>query len=323
MKLTRLLFYFLLIILSGSVIIAQSNSNDFDLFSKYFQLGGKSSSQEQFFICQTEVKTFNLDGTLAAKDNYILYLKYTHPNKTEKEFYECSHFEIQTNDSIIRTVPSLEGWTYSPVIDGTGMDENNYVFGIDHKKFDNLVDKKNTPFAPEISYFIYNMFIDFHSFCNVFAEERSGMKGIQDLHKIGDKVIHYASNSKPPVNLGGNIKEGSYFENGEITLQLTGLSKVNEKETAIVHYDSGESSFKMIVEPMPNMIINTVGRSHYFGDIYLDLNTKWVQKVFMAEVVIAQSKLPFQPNQISSVVERQCLILNVSKDEFENQLKTK
>ena len=321
MKLNLVLIGSFLIILSSSAIIAKGKSNDLGVFNRSFQLGGDRSHEKQFFISETEVKTFNPDGSLATKDNYILYLKYVPSNETEHEFYECSRFEIQTNDSITRTVPSLEGWTYRPLLEGSAMDKNNYVFGIDHKKFDNLVDNSNNPFPPEKSYLIYNSFIDFHAFCNVIAEEKSGLKGIQDLHKIGDKVIHYASHSKPPVNLGSAIKKGSYFENGEITLELKGLSKVNEKEAAIVHYDSGESSFKMIMEPMPGTIINTRGRSHYFGDIFIDLDTKWIQKISIAEIVVAQSKLPFPPNEISSIAERHSQILNVSKKEYENKLR--
>lgn len=323
MKLNRVLICSFLIILASSVITAQIKSNDLEIFNRSFQLGGERSSEKQFFICETEVKTFNPDGTLESKDSYILYLKYIPGDKTENEFYECSRFEIQTNDSITRTVPSLEGWTYSPFLKGSAKDENNQVFGIDHKKFENLVDQNNNGFPPEKSYLIYNSFIDFHAFCNVFAEEKAGQKGIQDIHKIGERVIHYASYSNPPVNLGGAIKEGSYFANGEITLELKGLSKVNEKETAIVHYDSGESSFKMIMEPMPGVTINTRGRSHYFGDIFIDLNTKWVQKIIMAEIVVAQSKLPFPPNEISSIAERHSQILNVSKIIYEKQVRIK
>jgi len=323
MKLNRVLFCSFMIILSSSAITAKLDSNNFEIYNRSFQLGGDRSHENQFFISETEVKTFNPDGSLATKDNYILYLKYIPGNKTENDFYECSRFEIQTNDSINRTIPSLEGWRYRPYLEGSGKDKDNYVFGIDHKKFENLLDGNNKSFPPEKSYLIYNSFIDFHAFCNVIAEEKSGLKGIQDLNKIGDKVIHYASYSKPPVNMGTVIKEGSYFANGEITLELKGLSKVNEKETAIVHYDSGESSLKMIVEQMPGITITTLGRSHYFGDIFIDLETKWAQKIIMAEIVVAQSKLPFPPNEISSIAERHSQILNVSEIEYENKLRIK
>ena len=75
------------------------------------------------------------------------------------------------------------------------------------------------------------------------------------------------------------------------------------------------------MEPMPGTIINTRGRSHYFGDIFIDLDTKWIQKISIAEIVVAQSKLPFPPNEISSIAERHSQILNVSKKEYENKLR--
>jgi len=77
------------------------------------------------------------------------------------------------------------------------------------------------------------------------------------------------------------------------------------------------------MEPMPGVTINTSGRSHYFGDIFIDLNTKWVQKIIMAEIVVAQSKLPFPPNVISSIAERHSQILNVSKIVYEKQVRIK
>ena len=42
----------------------------------------------------------------------------------------------------------------------------------------------------------------------------------------------------------------------------------------------------------------------------------------MAEIVVAQSKLPFPPNEISSVAERHSQILNVSKIVYEKQVKS-
>lgn len=321
MKLNKILICTFLMIWGSIAITAQSKSSDLEILDHSFQLGGTRSSENQFFIYNTEVKSFNPDGTIAGKDNYILYLKYTPAEKTREDFYECSRFEVRTNDSITRTIPSLAGWNYHLILEGSGQDKNYQVFGIDHKKFENLFDQNNIGFPPEKMYLIYNSFIDFHGFCNVFAEANDGQKGIQDLHKIGDKVVHYSSHSKPPVNLGTSIKDGSYFENGEVTLELRGVGKVNDKETAIVHYDAGESSFKMILEPMPKIIINTNGRSHYFGDIFIDLKTEWVQKVTMAEIVISKTKLPFPPNEINSVIERNCQILNVTKMDYEKQIK--
>ena len=117
----------------------------------------------------------------------------------------------------------------------------------------------------------------------MFAESTTEGNGIQNLKKIGQKIVHAAAFSEPPVNLGSNVSEGSFFKNGEITLEFKGLSVVNDRQCALLEYDSGESSFKIIMEPMPNMEIQTVGSSHYQGDIYKDLATNWVQKITMNE----------------------------------------
>jgi len=150
------------------------------------------------------------------------------------------------------------------------------------------VDTGGIPLPPDKSYHVYNAFIDFHGFCNIFAERTEGGKGVQDLKSIGQKIVHEAAFTEAPVNLGSSIAEGSTFKNGEVTLELKGLSRVAGAACAMVGFDSGESSFKMTVKPMPDMEVRTVGSSHYKGDIYIDLSTNWVRKVTMDELVVAE-----------------------------------
>ena len=141
-------------------------------------------------------------------------------------------------------------------------------------------------------------------------------KGIQDLTEIGQRVVHSSAFSEPPVNLGSHVAEGSFFKNGEVTIEFKGLGTVNGRQCALVGFDSGESSFKMIMNPMPNMEIQTVGRSRYTGDIYKNLETNWVQKVTMIEVVVSETTLPRPPNKINSIAERNIIIRNVTVKEF-------
>jgi len=131
-----------------------------------------------------------------------------------------------------------------------------------------------------------------------------GGNGIQDLKKIGQEIVHAAAFSEPPVHLGSGVSEGSFFKNGKIMLAFKGLGWVNERPCAVVGYDSGESSFQMTVNPTPELQIQTTGSSHYFGDIYKDLKTKWVQKVTMTEFVVSETALPTPPTKINSVIER-------------------
>ena len=60
----------------------------------------------------------------------------------------------------------------------------------------------------------------------------------------------------------------------------------------------------------------TVGSSHYFGDIYKDLASGWVQKATMTEIVVSETTLPTPPNKFNAVIERLIEIRNVSEKEF-------
>jgi hypothetical protein len=72
----------------------------------------------------------------------------------------------------------------------------------------------------------------------------------------------------------------------------------------------------MLMKPMPKMEIRSVGSSHYQGDIYIDLASRWVRKATMYEMVVTETTLPMPPNKINAVIEREILIRNVSEDEF-------
>lgn len=102
------------------------------------------------------------------------------------------------------------------------IDEKKQIFGINHSKLENLKDIIGKPIAQDKSYHIYNTFIDFHSFCNVFADRTTDGNGIQDLRKIGQKIIHSAAFSEPPTNLGKNFAEGLFLKMVKLLLNLRG-----------------------------------------------------------------------------------------------------
>ncbi len=292
---------------------AQINS----IMDKEFGLAGERTKEIQYYIMESKLINYSLDGTRAGTDTFRLHLKCIPSNNVDEGYkYTCTQFTIQLGDTPEIQIPALAHWSY---IFHDDIDENGQVFGIDHSKFDNLTDSNGNPIPPDKSYHVYNAFIDFHSFCNVFAEKTPEGNGIQKLTKIGQKIVHAAANSEPPTNLGSNIAEGSYFKNGEITLEFKGLGIVNGKTCALLEYDSGESTYKMISQPAPNFEIVTVGTSHYMGDIYKDLESNWVQRVTLTEFVVSETTLPMPPNTIPSINERDILIKNVSAKEFESQ----
>lgn len=280
-----------------------------------FDLGGARSEESQHFSMESRLVSYDLDGTRVDTDIFRLRLMYV-PAAIAGEGgdrYTCLRFTITQEGAQEASIPALENWTY--VFDGEGIDEKGQVFGIDHAKFDGFVDSNGRALPTDKAYHVYNAFIDFHAFCNVFAEPTPDGRGIQDLTTIGHKIVHAAAFSEAPTSLGSSFSEGSSFQNGEVTLELKGLSVVNGRPCALVAYDSGESSFKMIIKPMPDMEVQTVGSSHYWGDIYKDLLTNWVQKVTMTELVVSETRLTVPPDRINSVVERHVTILNVSGEE--------
>ncbi len=284
-----------------------------------FDLAGKRSQVTQYFLMESRLINYALDGKRIGTTIYRLRLKCTPAelaNKTGDE-YTCVRFTVQQGNGAEIEIPALKNWIY--IFHEPETDEKGQLFGIEHGKFENLTDSAGKPLPSDQTYHVYNAFIDFHSFCNVFAERAANGSGIQDLKRIGQKIVHASAFSEPPVNLGSTILPGSSFKNGQITLEFKGLSVVNGNECALIEYDSGESSFKMLLQPTPEMQIQTVGSSHYFGDIYKDLSTNWVQKVTMTEFVVAEVALPMPPNKVNSVVERQISIFNVRADALETQ----
>lgn len=315
------LFSSLVFFSAASVLMAESAVQNNAILRQAFELGGERSQQTQYFLMESKMMTYTLDGKRVGLDIFRLRLKCV-PTKLARKAgdeYTCAKFTVQLGDQPEVEVPAMKNWTHVFKIPPTGVDEKGQTLGIDHAPFENLVDANGNAIPQDKAYHVYNAFIDFHAFCDIFADRMEGGRGIQDLKSIGQKIVHEAAFSEAPVNLGSNVAEGSTFKNGEVTLELKGLSRVAGATCALVGYDSGESSFQMKLEPMPNMEVKTVGSSHYKGDIYIDLATNWVRKATMDEVVVAETTLPMPPNKINSVIERDILIRNVTTDEFEGK----
>ena len=310
----------LLFILIGTGCNAQRSGEEFSgplsaNLNQEFELGKERSPEKQYFVIETRIFYYALDGKRTREDVLTLHLEATPGRLSGKngDEYVCRKFTVKRGTDALVSIPDLEGWTYLYMF---GLDEQGQVFGIDHGRFENLKNDKGQAFPPDLSYFIYNTFIDFHGFCDAFANAIEGGKGIQDLKKIGDKIVHAAAFSEPPVNLGSNVAEGSTFKNGEVTLEFKGLSLVDNRPTFEVAFDSGESSFHMIMQPMPDMSIETTGSSHYKGDLYIDMESYWVRKVVMWEMVVSETTLPMPPHKINGVVERESTIRNLSGADF-------
>jgi len=285
-----------------------------------FDLAKKSRPETRFFRQETTVFHFSPDGAPKGSETYRMTLKCIQEEGSAgpDERCICGRFEIRLGDNPFMELPSMRDWTYIFKRTPSGLDEKGQVFGVPHDHFTALKDANGQNLMPDKAYAVYNSFIDFHGFCHVFAEPVSGGKGIQDLRRIGDRIIHAAAFTEPPVHVGDMIKPGSTFKNGEVSLAFKGLSIKQGKPCALVGFDSGESSFKMLLEPMPCMNMQAVGRSHYFGDIYQDLETGNTLHVDLVEVVATEASLPMPPNKINDVVERKLIIQAISPEDYQS-----
>jgi hypothetical protein len=138
----------------------------------------------------------------------------------------------------------------------------------------------------------YITFIDFHSINDVFSRPMKFGAGIQDLREIGQRIVHPASFIEAPVKFGTEIKSGSSFRNGEVTLEFKGVSVVDGVACALVAYDAGESKLKMIVPVPDDQESVTEGGDHYKGDMYVDLASRWVRKATLDEHLVAETRTP-------------------------------
>lgn len=281
-------------------------------------LTGMPDSSPQYYKMTTNVIHFEPDGQRKNREVYTLWIQYAPKQAPERDLVTCRRFTIRLGDAPEVAIPALKDWSYRFFQSDSSIDERGQLFGIDHAHFERLVNEKGVALPPEASYMVFNAFVDFHSFGQVFCARTKGGKGIQDLHRIGDKIVHAAANIEAPVNLGSTVEKGSTFKNGEITLEVKGTSQINDARCAIVAYDSGDSSFHMIMKPVPQISIDTVGASHYWGDLYVDLNTQWLRKATLSEIVVSETSGAVLPQKIHGVIERALLLESISKDRWES-----
>jgi hypothetical protein len=287
-----------------------------------FDLAGERTPQVLYFRQETEFVHIGFDGKRSGAEIYVVTLRSVPAALSGKggDEYTCGEFQVRRGGQPAATIPSLAGWSYIFGATPAGIDDKGQVFGIPHDKFEKVVDSRGNELPVGIRYAVYNNFIDFHGFHDVFARPTQGGGGIQDLKRIGLKIVHAAAFSEPPVTLGSGIKSGSVFRNGEVTLEFKGVSIVDGAPCALVGYNSGESTFRMIMPVAGDKDIETVGGSQYIGDLYIDLATRWVRKVTMDEFVVTETRLPGAAPKINAYTVRHLLIHLISQAEFEQKL---
>lgn len=288
-----------------------------------FNLAGERAPEVQYYRQEMKLIQLGFDGKRKSVETFMLKLKRVPARLSEKEGDLCTvgEFTIQSGARPPARVRELPGWSYVFKEMAGGKDEQGQVFGIPHDRFGDLTFSDGRKIPGITAYQIYNSFIDFHSFCDIFARPVEGGAGIQDLQYPGQSLRHAASFTEPPVNLGQALKEGSVFRNGEVRLTFKGLGLMNGVACAIIGYDSGESTLKVIMPGGSGGDIITEGGSEYLGDIYINLNTRWVERVTMDEFVVTETSLPpgMGGQKIQSYTVRHLTIQKISREEFEKK----
>jgi len=290
-----------------------------------FDLAGPRTAEVQHFIQETQVIHLGFDGKRTGMETYTVKLRCVPAPLSGKDGdeYTCREFKIRVNDGEAVTIPALAGWSHLFKTTPSGMDEKGQVLGIPHDTFENLVDSRGAKLPAVLRYMVYNSFIDFHAFSDIFARPIPGGVGIQDIKIIGQKIVHASAFSEPPVNLGSGIKAGSFFRNGEVKLVFKGLGLVDGAACAVIGHDSGESTLRMIMPLGAGRDMVTEGGSEYIGDIYIDLETRWVRKITLDEFVVTETRMPGpggltgQGAKIPNYTVRHLLTRLVGKEEYE------
>jgi hypothetical protein len=259
-----------------------------------FDLGGELALKVRDYVQESQVVRLGFDGKRMGVETYVIKLRLVPAELSGKDGdeYTVQEASVKLGDQAAETIPELAGWTYVYRRTPSGMDEKGQVFGIPHAKFESLTTSAGRKLSGISSYPVYNSFIDFHGFHDAFARPAEGGGGIQDLKEVGQSIRHAAAFTEPPVNVGKGIKEGSVFRNGDVRLVFKGVGVVDGAACAVIGFDSGESTLKMIVPMSPEKDIVTVGGSEYIGDIYIDLATRWVRRITLDEFVITETQMP-------------------------------
>jgi hypothetical protein len=280
-----------------------------------FDLSSDRKREAQYFLMDTRYIHFGLNGKRLGTESYLLKLQYIPKTSSGENVdeYRCSELQIQTNDCAPVTIPQLRNWTYvfNPALSAPGM-----LWGIPQDKFIKITDSVGNVLPFSVRYAIYINFIDFHSINNIFSRPMKFGKGIQDLKEVGQRIVHPATFMEAPVNFGAEIKPGSIFQNGKVSLELKGISIIEGAPCAIIAYDAGESKLKMILPISIDQESVTEGGSQYMGDIYVDLTTRFVRKATLDEYMVTETIATNQRSKTNEFTTRHILLRLVGQKEF-------
>ncbi|MGB6865140.1 MAG: hypothetical protein WBE11_05560, partial [Candidatus Aminicenantaceae bacterium] len=129
---------FLLILItmscSKNVLDERSSKRITSYLQQEFELAGERSPERRYYLMETKVVKYALDGKRTGVDTLRLKLEYVPASISGKDQdeYICKRFTVQQGTESAASIPALAGWSYVFV---DGYDKEGRVFGIDHERF--------------------------------------------------------------------------------------------------------------------------------------------------------------------------------------------
>ena len=287
MKITQVLLVMILLTAAFEAGCQES------ILTKKYDFSKERSLEQQYYEMDVEIITRAGDGSRANVESYSMHIMgepATLPSGISGR-WTCSNFSIKLGENPEVTIPAMEGWHYD-FNRSVAIDEHGQVMGIPHEKFENLVDHHGNKLEAIVAYQVYNQFVQFHAYVDLFAvADPEGGKGIQDLQFIGDMTILDDYSEDLPLNVGLIIQEGSIYRPGLETIDFKGLSYLEGKSCALLGIDGGEGAYTMIMEVMPNLNATTVGSTRIFGDLYVDIETMWLIKAEITVIDVTETSI--------------------------------
>jgi hypothetical protein len=288
-----------------------------------YDLGGERSMEPHYYHLQTEVAIHSTKGILKSTDVYRERLICEPGDRSagEADTFTCARFSLQREDGPEVTIPSLKGFSYKvnkQRLDKAGLDEEGQLYGIPEAQFEDLIDSTGEKLPFEVGYQVYSAFFYYHGYTD-YAEPTAEGNGVQHLKKVGDKIVHDAAFAELPLP-GSLAGKGSFWKNGEVTLEFKDLGEVDGSACAILGLDWGECRWAMPMTIMRPMRLKTVGVSFCRGDIFLDLESRWVRKLVTTlteETVTSMWGIPVDRSKPVTILTIRAL----SKDEFDRWLR--
>jgi len=103
-----------------------------------------------------------------------------------------------------------------------------------------------------------------------------------------------------PKNINGKVDlaGAGYFENRNIKLLLSGITKMNGEPCAVIQYLAMDNPLQISTE-INGMKIDLKGRSHYWGSVTVSLEDKQIEQAILYEDVVMKMNIPGVQTEIA------------------------